>query len=335
MMTNKSLIFSARLTGWALAPCLAAGLLAPSGAVLAQTYPAKPIRVIMPTAPGSPPDHALRVLATRMAEGIGQPVIVENRGGAGGTLGAAVAAKAAPDGYTLMMGSPTSLSIGPAMFPSAGIDPVKMFAPISQVAVAPSVISVPVSLPVNTLQEFAKLIRSNPGKYNYASPAAGSPPHISTALFLRTLDLNMVHVPFGDPAKAVVAVLNGDAHLFIETLASIRPQVRAGKMKLLAVAASKRSPFEPDLPTVAETGLPSFESGTWSGLLAPVGTPPAIIGRLNAETHKAADTKELRAVMEQQGGEVQWGTPEQFGRLIAEEAVKWAKAVALSGAKTE
>lgn len=301
----------------------------------AQTYPSKPIRVIMPTAPGSPPDYAVRVLATKMSEGIGQPIIVENRGGAGGTLGAAVAAKSAPDGYTIMMGSITSLSIGPAMFPSAGIDPVKMFAPISQVANAPSVIAVPNSLNVTTMRQFIDLIKANPGKYNYGSPPPGSPPHVSGALFLRTAGIDMVHVPYGDPAKVIAAVMTGDVHMFIETVGSIGPQVKAGKMRLLAVASTKRSPFAPDVPTVAETGLPPFESGSWSGLLAPAGTPPAIIQRLNAETKRGADTKEMRDVMATQGGEVVWGTPEEFGRLIADEAVKWSKAVALSGAKPE
>ena len=301
----------------------------------AQTYPVKPIRVIMPTVPGSPPDQALRVLTTRMSAGIGQPMIVENRGGAGGTLGAGVTAKAAPDGYTIMMGSITSLSIGPTMYPSAGIDPVKMFAPISQVAAAPSVIAVPVSLPVTTLKQFVELVKANPGKYNYGSSAAASPPHISGALFINALGLDMVHIPFGTPAKVIMAVLNGDAHLFIEALGAIGPQVKAGKMRLLAIAAAKRSPFAPDIPTVAEAGFPSVESGTWSGLLAPAGTPAAIIARLNSETHRGADTRELREVMATQGGEVILGTPEQFGKLIADEAVKWAKAIALSGARPE
>ena len=301
---------------------------------MAQNFPVKPIDVIMPTAPGSPPDYALRVLATKMSEGLGEPIVVENRGGAGGTLGAAAAARAAPDGYTLMMGSITSLSIGPVLFPKAGIDPVKMFAPISQVATVPSVIAVPNSLQVTTLRQFIDLIKANPGKFNYGSPPPGSPPHVSGALFLRSAGIDMVHVAYGDPAKVVAAVVNGDVHLFIETLGSIGPQVKAGKMRLLAVAANKRSPFAPDVPTVAETGLPPFESGSWSGLLAPAGTPAAIIQRLNMETRRGADTKEMREVMAGQGGEVLWSTPEQFGKLVADEAVKWAKAVALSGAKT-
>ena len=301
----------------------------------AQAYPSKPIRVVMPTAPGSPPDHAARVLASKMGETIGGTLIVENRGGAGGTLGASVAAKSAPDGYTLMMGSTTSLGIGPFLFPSAGIDAVKMFSPISQVAVAPCVIAIPVTLPAKTLKEFIELVRASPGKYNYGSPAIGSPPHVSGELFLSMAGLKMVHVAWGDPAKVIAAVITGDAQLFIETVGSIGPQVKAGKMRLLAVADEKRHPQFPDVPTSAEAGLPGFESGTWSGLLAPIGTPAPIIQRLNTETRKAVATKEMKEVMFQQGGDAVAGTPEEFAKLIATEQGKWSKAVALAGVKPQ
>jgi tripartite-type tricarboxylate transporter receptor subunit TctC len=301
----------------------------------AQAYPSKPIRVIIPLAAGSPPEAALRVLAQKMGESLGQPLVVENRGGAGGTLGAAAAAKSAPDGYTLFNGSITSLAIGPALFKSAGIDPMKLFAPISQVAVAPSVIAIPVTLEATTLKEFIALVKANPGKYNYGSPGAGSPPHISGALFAATAGVEMVHVPFGSPANVITAVLRGEAHMFIETLGSIGPQMKAGKMRVLAVAATKRSPYVPDVPTVAEAGLAEFESGTWSGLLAPAGTPAPIIQRLNSEVRRGADVKELHNVMAQQGGEVVTGSPEDFARLIAQESVKWARALAIAGVKPE
>jgi tripartite-type tricarboxylate transporter receptor subunit TctC len=306
-----------------------------AGIALGQAYPSKPVKIIIPLAPGSPPEAALRVLAAKMGENMGQPLVIENRGGAGGTIGAAAAAKLPADGYNMFYGSITSLSIGPALFKSAGIDPVKMFTPISQVAAAPSVIAIPVTLEAQTLKEFIALLKANPGKYNYGSPGPGSPPQISGALFATAAGVDMVHVPFGSPANVITAVLRGEAHLFIETLGSIGPQVKAGKMRLLAVAARRRSPFAPDVPTAAEAGLPDFESGTWSGLLAPAGTPGYIIQRLNVETRQGADTKELREVMAQQGGEVITGTPADFGRLIADEATKWARAVALSGVKPE
>ncbi len=310
------------------------GLLCAGGA-LAQAYPAKPIRVIVPLAAGSPPEYALRVLATKMAETLGQPLVIENRGGAGGTIGAAAAAKSAPDGYTTLYGSITSLAIGPNVFKSAGIDPVKMFAPIGQVAAAPSVVAITTTLDAKTLKEFVALVKASPGKYNYGSPGPASPPHVSAALFAAQAGVDMVHIAFGSPANVITAVLRGEAHMFIETINSIGPQVKAGKMRLLLVAGPKRLGAFPDVPTAAEAGLPEFESGTWSGLLAPAGTPQAIIQRLNAETRKGADTKELREVMAQQGGEVQTGTPEEFGRLIASEMAKWSKAVALAGVKPE
>jgi tripartite-type tricarboxylate transporter receptor subunit TctC len=301
----------------------------------AQAYPTKPIRVIIPLAAGSPPEAALRVLAQKMTESMGQPLVIENRGGAGGTIGAGAAAKSPADGYTTLFGSITSLAIGPALFKSAGIDPVKMFAPISQVAVAPSVVAIPVTLDAATLKDFIALVKANPGKYNYGSPGAGSPPHISGALFAATAGVDMVHVPFGSPANVITAVLRGEAHMFIETLGSIGPQMKAGKMRVLAVAASKRSPFVPDVPTAAEAGLGDFESGTWSGLLAPAGTPAPVIQRLNAETRRAAGADELRNVMAQQGGEVVTGSPEDFARLIAQESVKWSRALAIAGVKPE
>jgi tripartite-type tricarboxylate transporter receptor subunit TctC len=318
--------------------CLFGGLalaLSFAGQALAQAYPNKPIRVVIPLAAGSPPEYAFRVLATEMTKNIGQPLVIENRGGAGGTIGATAVMKSAPDGYTMLYGSITSLAIGPNVFKSAGIDPVKQFAPVGQVAAAPSVIGIPATLDVKTLKEFIALLKANPGKYNYGSPGPASPPHVSGALFAAMAGVDMVHIAFGSPANVITAISRGEAHLFIETINSIGPQVKAGRMRMLAVAAPKRSSFMPDVPTIEEAGLPGFESGTWSGLLAPAGTPAPILQRLNAEIRKGADTKELREVMAQQGGEVVTGSPEDFARLIASESAKWAKAVVLAGVKPE
>jgi tripartite-type tricarboxylate transporter receptor subunit TctC len=314
-------------TTWMLAGLLLAGN------AWSQAYPSKPIRAIIPLGAGSPPEAALRALGVKMGEGLGQPIVIENRGGAGGTIGTAAAAKAAPDGYTVLYGSITSLAIGPSVFKSAGIDPVRMFAPISQVAAAPSVISIPATIEAKTLKEYIAVLKANPGKYNYGSPGPASPPHVSGALFAALAGVDMVHVPFGSPANVMTAILRGEAHMFIETLNYIAPQVAAGKMRVLAIAAAKRSASAPDVPTMAEAGLPEFESGTWSGLLAPAGTPAPIIQRLNSETRKAADSQELRNVMSKQGGDIVTGTPEEFARLIASEATKWAKAVQIAGVK--
>jgi tripartite-type tricarboxylate transporter receptor subunit TctC len=323
-------LVTSMLAGWAMA-----GVLLSPAFAQAQAYPTKPIRVVIPLAPGSPPEYALRVLGNEMQKGLGQPLVIENRSGAGGTIGASAVAKSAPDGYTLLNGSITSIAIGPNVFKSAGIDVLKLFAPVSQVAAAPSVIGIPTTLEAKTLKEYIALLKANPGKYNYGSPGPASPPHVSAALFAAMAGVDMVHVAFGTPTNVITAMSRGEAHLYIETINSILPQVKAGKMRMLAVAATRRSPFVPDLPTMEEAGLPGFESGTWSGLLAPAGTPVPIVQRLNAETRKAADTKEMRDVMAQQGGEVVTGTPEDFSKLIASESAKWAKAVALAGVKPE
>jgi tripartite-type tricarboxylate transporter receptor subunit TctC len=303
------------------------------GAASGQGYPNKPVRIIVPIAVGGPPDIAARLVAQKMAEGLGQPLIVENRAGAGGTIGGLAAAKSAPDGYTLLVGSVSSLSLGPALFPNAGFDPVKMLVPISLFNITPSVVVIHASIEARTLQQFIALARSKPGYFNYGGPTAASPPYISGAQFASIAGVNMVGVPFGDPARAVNAILNGDAHMAIETMGFLAAHIRAGKLRPLAVAGARRLPMLPNVPTTAEAGLPDFESGTWSGLTAPVGTPDAVIQRLNAEVHKVVAVKEIQDFFLQQGGEAVASTPERFGRLIADELVKWSKYIAIAGIK--
>jgi len=304
-----------------------------SALALAQSFPGKPIKVIVPIAIGGPPDIAARLVAQKMSEGLGQPLIVENRPGAGGTIGGLAAAKSAPDGYTLLVGSVTSLSLGPALFPHAGFDPVKMLAPVGLFNMTPSVIVIHSSIEAKTLQQFIALAKTKPGYFNYGGPTSASPPYISGAQFASIAGIDMVGVPFGDPARVVNAILNGDAHMVIETMGFLAAHIRAGKLRPLAVAGARRLPMLPDVPTTAEAGLPDFESGTWSGFAAPIGTPAAIVQRLNSEVHKVVAVKEIRDFFAQQGGEAYSGTPEEFGRLIASEAIKWAKYAAIAGVK--
>ncbi len=299
----------------------------------AQNYPAKPIKIIVPIAIGGPPDIAARLVAQKMAEGLGQPLIVENRPGAGGTIGGLAAAKATPDGYTLLVGSVTSLALGPFLFPGAGFDPVKLLIPVGLFNVTPSVIVIHSSIEAKTLQEFIALAKAKPGYFNYGGPTAASPPYISGAQFASMAGIDIVGVPFGDPARAVNAILNGDSHMTIETMGFLAPHIKAGKLRPLAVAGSRRLSILPDVPTTAEAGLPGFESGTWSGFEAPARTPAAVVQRLNEELHKVVAVKEIRDFFTQQGGEAYASTPEEFGRLIADEAVKWAKYAAIAGAK--
>ncbi len=300
-----------------------------------QAYPSKLVRVIVPLGPGAPPDVAARIVAQKMAESIGQPIVIENRSGAGGTIGGLAAAKSAPDGYTLFMGSITSLAMGPALFANSGFDPVNMFAPISLVSNAPSVVVVHPSLGVSTLAQLIALVKANPGKYNYGSPGNGSLPHISTELLLHSAGLKMVHIPFGTSAKSALALLNGDAVLFVEVLSAFGGNIQAGKLKALAVASSKRLPQLPDVPTAAEAGIADFEAGTWSGLLAPAGTPAPIVQRLNAEVLKSLATPEVQQFFAKQFAEAQGSTPAQFGQFMAAESAKWSRIIALSGAKPD
>lgn len=317
-----------------LAPQLLLLLLLSGGAV-AQGFPSKPIKVVVPLGPGSPPDVSARIVTQKMAESLGQPFVIENRSGAGGTIGGLAAARSAPDGYTLFMGSITSLAMGPALFTNMNFDPVKLFAPISLVSNAPSVLVVHPSLEVSNLAQFIALVKANPGKYNYASPGNGSLPHVSTELFLHAAGLKMVHVPFGTSAKSALALLNGDTALFMEVLSAFGGNLQAGKLRALAVAAASRVPQLPDVPTTAEAGFADVEAGTWSGLLAPAGTPASVVQRLNVEVAKSLATPEVQQFFAKQYAQAVGSTPEQFSKLIAAEAAKWSKAIALSGAKAD
>jgi tripartite-type tricarboxylate transporter receptor subunit TctC len=301
----------------------------------AQTFPAKPVRVIVPLGPGSPPDVAARIVTSKMAELLGQHIMIDNRSGVGGTIGGLAAAKAPPDGYTLFMGSITSIAMGPVLFSKSGFEPLKVFTPVGLVSIAPSVVVVHPSLNVSTFEQFVALVKAHPGKFNYASPNNASLPHVSTELLLHGPALKMVHIPFGTSAKSALGLLNGDAVMFFEVLAAFGGNIQAGKLRALAVAAPKRLAQLPDVPTTAELGLPEVEAGTWSGLLAPMGTPPPIIQRLNAELNRSVAVPEVRQFFAKQFAEAQGGTPEQFGRFLAAETAKWSRAIALSGAKVE
>ena len=299
----------------------------------AQTYPSKPIRVIVPVGIGGPPDIAGRMLAQKMSESMGQPLVVENRLGAGGTIGGQVVVKSAPDGYTLLMGSGSSLVIGPTLFPAAAYSPTKSFSPISLVSHQPFVFAVPTILKTDTLREFIALVKANPAKYNYASTLTGSPPNMMGEWFKRKTGLDLVHIPFGGSAKAVTAMAAGDAQLYIEVAPVFLSQVQAGRIKILATASAKRSPFLADVPTTGEAGLPDFEIGSWNALLGPLGMPAEIVTRLNAEVRKAISTKELQDGFARAFFEIQLSSPEELGRFMAGELEKWSRLINETGIK--
>jgi len=300
-----------------------------------QAFPARPLKIIVPISPGGPPDIAGRIIAQRLSEELGQQVVVENRPGAGGTLGAEVAAKSPPDGYTILLGSTGSLAAGPSLYSNAGYDSRKSFAPISMIGIAPFVIVVNSSVPAMSLKEFIELARSKPGEINNGTSGNGLPPHIVSEIFKTMTGLNIVHIPYKSVPASVTALITGDVQLVIEQFAPLQQHIRAGKIRPLAVATAKRYSQLPNVPTAAEAGLPGYEWSAWTGLLAPRGTPPEIIARLNAETVKALAAREVRDILAIQGIEPAGNSPEQFAAFIDVEVEKWSRAVKVSGAKID
>jgi len=298
-------------------------------------YPAKPVKLIVPFGSGGPPDIAGRIVAEKLSESLGQRVVVENRPGAGGTLGTAAAAKSPPDGHTLLLGSTGTLASSPTLYSSVGYDSRKSFAPISMIGIAPFVIVVNSSVPAASLKEFIELARSRPGQINYGSPANGLPPHIIGEMFKTATELNLVHIPYNSIPAMITGLITGDVQIVTEQLAPLQSQLRAGKIRPLAVASAKRYSQLPNVPTASEAGLPGYEWSAWTGLLAPRGTPAEIIARLNAETVKALATREVRDVLLNQGIEPAGDTPEQFAAFIDAEVKKWSRAVKASGAKID
>jgi tripartite-type tricarboxylate transporter receptor subunit TctC len=299
----------------------------------AQAYPSKPIRVIVPVGVGGPPDISGRMLAQKMSESLGQPMVIENRLGAGGTIGGQVVVKSPPDGYTLMMGSGSSLVIGPTLFPAAAYSPTRSFSPISLVSHQPFVFAVPTTLKTDTLRDFIALVKANPAKFNYASTLTGSPPNMMGEWFKRKAGLDLVHIPFGGSAKAVTAMAAGDAHLYIEVAPVFLSQVQAGRIKILATASAKRSPFLTDVPTTGEAGLPEFDIGSWNALVGPSGMPSEIVTRLNTEVRKAMSSRELQDGFAKAYFEVQLSSPEELGRFMAGELEKWSRLINETGIK--
>jgi tripartite-type tricarboxylate transporter receptor subunit TctC len=308
-------------------------LLLCAGTVQAQSFPSKPVSVIIPLAAGSPPETMARAMGQHMAVTLGQPMIFVARGGAGGTLGGVQAAKAKPDGYTLLMGSVTSLSIGPALFPQAGFNPSKTLMPVGQVYSSPFVLVTGAKFPAASLKEFIAAVKAKPGQYNATSPAAGSQPHMAYEMFKLASGVDMVHVPFGSVPLAMNAMINGQAHLMIAGPGLMLGNIRSGNLKVLATAARRRATVLPDAPTTAEAGLPGLEVDSWGGLVAPLGVPDAIVRQLNHAVQKSIEDRDVRQVLERFGAEPQGGTPEEFGRLMAEDEARWTRAVKLSGAE--
>ena len=312
-----------RFTGAIVA--LAAWLLAT--AALAQVYPGKPIRLIVPFAAGGGNDNVARLVGKRLADSLGQPVLIDNRPGAGGVLGAELAAKAAPDGYTLFLGGVGSHAVNPNLHERLPYDPIRDFAPVALLASAPLILVVHPSIPANTFAEFVAYARSKPGRINYASNGNGSSSQLAAVMFDSMAGVDMVHVPYKGLSPALTDLLSGQVQLMFSSVVAILPHIKAGKLRGLAVTGSKRLPSMPDLPTIAESGLPGYEASSWYGILAPAGTPRDIVARLNAELVKALDQPEVRNNLLAEGAEPVGGTPEQFAAHIRSEKERLGKLI--------
>jgi tripartite-type tricarboxylate transporter receptor subunit TctC len=301
----------------------------------AQTYPNHAIRLIVPFPAGGTTDIIARDVAKQLTSTLGQSVIVDNRAGAGGNIGSDVVAKAAPDGYTLLMGTVGTHAINPSLYAKMPYDHVKDFTPVILVAGVPNVLEVTPSLPVNSVADLIKLAKAKPGTINFASSGNGTSIHLSGELFKTLTGVDMTHVPYKGSAPAIQDLLSGQVQVMFDNLPSSLAQIKAGKLRPLAVTSSKRSPALPDVPTVAEAGVPGFEASSWFGILAPAGTPPAIVAKINADVNAWLQSPEGKAELAAQGAEAAGGSPDAFVAHIRAETEKWAKVVKASGAKVD
>jgi tripartite-type tricarboxylate transporter receptor subunit TctC len=297
-------------------------------AVHAQTYPTKPVRLVVGFEAGGNTDTVARVVGQKLSERLGQQIVVENKGGASGTIGTHEAARAAPDGYTLTMGTTTTHAIAPAAYSRLPYDPVADFEPIALVAVAPYLLVVHPSFPAKDLKEFISVVKSYPGKYNYGSAGQATTTHLVMATLATQAGLDMVHIPFKGNGPATTAVLGNQVEILFGGLPPLLPQVHAGKLRALAISSGKRSPAAPDVPTVAEAGYPGFDMALWLGFFAPKGTPPAIIKRLETELLHVARSPEMKTALEKQGLEVSAHGASELASLLRSEIDTYRKVFA-------
>jgi tripartite-type tricarboxylate transporter receptor subunit TctC len=318
-----------------LAAYLLLALAAPLCGAQTVSFPAKPVRFVIGFTPGGPSDILARALGQKLAERWGQQVVIENRPGAGGNLAAEAVARSAPDGHTWLLGNNSILATNQSLYRNLPYDPVKDFAPVALVAVQPNILVVHPEVRANSVSELVSLAKQNPGKLNYASSGAGAAAHLAGELFKTMAGVDIVHIPYKGAQPALTDLIAGQVQLMFATSASVIPYVKAGRLRALAVTTAQRSPSVPELPTVAEAGLPGFEATTWHGVVVPAATPAPLVQRLNQELNSVLDEKDLRERLAALGAEVTTGTPRDFGDYIAREIPKWAKVVKDSGARAD
>ncbi len=315
---------SSLMVRFALAAWVAFAALAPAAA---QQYPNRPIRFVVPFAPVGSADTLARSLGLKLTDALQQPIVVDNRSGANGNIGMEIVARAAPDGYSIVLGYIANLGIGPALYAKLPFDPVKDYAPITQLASSPNILAAHPSLPVKSFREMLAYAGANPGKLNYASASIASIGHLTGELLNRSAGVDMVHVPYKGSGQAVIDLLGGQVQTMFSGMSSVMPHIKAGKLRPLAVTGAQRSPAVPDVPTIAESGFPGFEATAWYGVLAPARTSKAVVGRLHDEIVRALALPDVRARLNSVGFELVGGTPDEFAALIKSEITKWTKVV--------
>jgi tripartite-type tricarboxylate transporter receptor subunit TctC len=301
----------------------------------AQPYPNKPIRLVVPFPAAGTTDILAREVGQRLTETLGQPVVIDNRPGAAGNLGTEIVAKSPADGYTLLMCTVSTHAINPGLYSKLNFDHIKDFAPVILVARVPNVLEVNPGVPVNTVADLIKLAKEKPGQLNFASSGSGTSIHLSGELFKTMTGVDMVHVPYKGSAPALADLIGGQVQLMFDNLPSSLQMIKAGKLRAVAVTSADRAPALPNVPTIAESGVPGFEATSWFGVVAPAGTPPEIVNRLNAEIDKWLKSPEAKEKLLAQGAAAAGGTPEQFAAYIRSETDKWAKVIKASGAKVD
>ncbi len=304
-------------------------------AAYAQAYPVKTIRFVVPYAPGGTSDILSRLISQKLTERWGQQVIVDNRAGAGGAIGAELAARAAPDGYTLVIGVVANMALSPGLIAQLKYDPTRDFEPVTLIATVPIMIASHPSLPARNVPELISLAKRNPGQINFGSSGTGGLPHLSGELFKRLAGVDLLHVPYKGSAQAVTDTMAGHVQVIFDLMPSTLPHVKSNRLRGIAVCSAARSPAAPDIPTVIESGLRNYEVTSWFGVLAPAKTPKDIVAQLNAEIHRVIALPDIRQQFAVQGAEPTGNTPEQFRQLIREDIARWSDVIRLSGTRID